>query len=121
MNLLDALTQIHAPASLVEEAERIMAQVMSQAHQLSCKEQQLHLLELKIQKLAHERARYKRLQFGSKAETFDAEQRQLFEDDTAQDIAAVETELAVEAPSETAPTPRSRKKGSAHETEKIAH
>ncbi len=110
MNLLNALTQIHAPASLVEEAERIMAQVMSQAQQLSCNEQQLHMQALKIQKLTHELARYKRLQFGSKAETFDAEQRQLFEDDAAQDIAAVETELAAEVPAETTSPSRPRKK-----------
>ncbi|PRP68551.1 hypothetical protein BUE93_21785, partial [Chromobacterium amazonense] len=85
-------------------------QLQHQTQQLSCKEQLLHLQELKIQKLAHELARYKRLQFGSKAEAFDAEQRQLFEDDTAQDIAAVETELAAEAPAETTSPSRPRKK-----------
>jgi transposase len=63
-------------------------------------------LELKNQQLTHELAYYRRIRFGAKTEAMSAEQLHLFEDDLAQDIAAVEAELS--PPADSQPKPRSR-------------
>lgn len=61
--------------------------------------------EIKIQALIQEVAYLRRMRYGAKSESMSAEQRQLFEDDIVQDMAAVEAELKLPpAPA----TPRSR-------------
>jgi transposase len=65
-------------------------------------------LELKNQQLTPEVAYYRRLRFCAKTEAMSAEQLQLFEDDLAEDIAAVEAELS--PPADSPPKPR-RKAG----------
>ena len=66
----------------------------------------LHAKDIKIKALTHELAYYRRLRFGAKTEAMSAEQLHLFEDDLAQDIAAVEAELST--PAGSPPKPRSR-------------
>jgi len=61
--------------------------------------------EIKIQALIQEVAYLRRMRYGVKNEAMSAEQRQLFEDDVLQDVAAVEAELNLPA---TPATPRSR-------------
>ncbi|WP_298220640.1 hypothetical protein [Halothiobacillus sp.] len=51
-------------------------------------------LELKNQKLTHELAYYRCIPFGAKTEAMSAEQLHLFEDDLAQDVAAVEAQFS---------------------------
>ena len=67
-----------------------------------------HAKDLKIQKLTLELAHYKRVRFGIKSEALTAEQKNLFEDDTDQDLAAIEAELETPAIETTARTPRIR-------------
>jgi transposase len=50
--------------------------------------------ELRIEALTHEIARLRRVQFGARSERMPPEQRSLFEETLAADIAAVEAELA---------------------------
>ena len=54
----------------------------------------LHAKDIKIKALTHELAYYRRIRFGAKTEAMTTEQLHLFEDDLAQDIAAVEAELS---------------------------
>ena len=61
--------------------------------------------DIKIQALIQEVAYLRRIRYGVKSETMNAEQRQLFEDDIVQDVAAVESELKLPA---TPVTPRTR-------------
>lgn len=64
--------------------------------------------DLKIQKLTLELAHYKRVRFGIKSEALTAEQKNLFEDDTDQDLAAIEAQLETSAIETTVRTPRIR-------------
>jgi len=61
--------------------------------------------DIKIQALIQEVAYLRRIRYGVKNEAMSAEQRQLFEDDIVQDVAAVESELELPA---TPATPRTR-------------
>ncbi len=60
--------------------------------------------DIKIQALVQEVAYLRRIRYGVKSEAMSAEQRSLFEEDIAQDIAAVESELKLPVPA----VPRSR-------------
>jgi transposase len=53
--------------------------------------------EIKIQALIQEVAYLRRIRYGVKSEAMNPEQRQLFEDDIVQDVAAVEAELKLPA------------------------
>lgn len=99
------------PASLAE-AQALVAQLQQQLSQrderLLHREQQLHALELKNQKLAHELAYLKRLRFGRKAESLPVDQKALFEDDIDQDLAAIAVEIDPVPAAEVTRTPRTR-------------
>lgn len=82
----------------------MLAQVQNQ---LSQREQQIQLLELKNQKLAHELAYLKRLRYSARSESMSAEQKALFEDDVEQDLAAIAAELDP-TPAEDTRKPRAR-------------
>lgn len=75
------------PPTSLAEAQVMLAQL----------QQQIQMLELKNQKLAHELAYLKRLRFGRKAESLSVEQRSLFEEDLDQDLAAIAAELEPES------------------------
>ena len=63
--------------------------------------------DLTIQKLSHELARLRRVQFAARSEKMDPGQRELFEATMAADIAAVEAELAtLQSPAQQAATRR---------------
>ncbi|OZB82252.1 MAG: IS66 family transposase [Halothiobacillus sp. 13-55-253] len=66
----------------------------------------LHAKDIKIKALTHELAYYRRIRFGAKTEAMSAEQLHLFEDDLAQDIAAIEAQLS--PPADSQPRTRSR-------------
>ena len=65
------------------EAQALVAQLQAQ----------IQTLELKNQKLILEQAHLKRIKFGVKSEALTIEQKQLFEDDGEQDLAAIAAEL----------------------------
>lgn len=73
------------------------------------KDAELTYQEALVAKLTAEIAQLKRLQFGRKAESFVAEQRQLFDETMAEDIAAIEQQLQQAVP-ETASTARQPKR-----------
>ena len=86
----------------------LLAKVQSLVNQAAAHQVELHAKDLKIQKLTLELAHLKRIRFGVKSEAFTAEQKSLFEDDMAQDLAAIEAELATPAPETEPRTPRIR-------------
>jgi transposase len=67
---------------------------------------QIQALELKNQKLVLELAHLKRIRFGTKSEVLSVEQKQLFEDDADQDLAAIAAELDEAPASDDAPVSR---------------
>ena len=76
---------------------RTLEQTLEQRNQeITRREQEIRLLEIKTQKLAFELAHLRRFRFGATSEAFSGEQRSLFEEDLDQDVAAVEAELAAE-------------------------
>ena len=81
MDLLTELAKLNPDPALLAKAQ----DMVNQANRAS-------LLELKNQKLTLELAHLKRLRFGIKSEALTAEQRSLFDDDTDQDLAAIEAE-----------------------------
>lgn len=82
------------------DAEIIQLTEVINSQQLTIRSQ-----DIKIQALVQEVAYLRRIRFGAKSETMSAEQRQLFEDDIVQDVAAVEAELKLPPPPA---APRSR-------------
>ena len=72
------------------EAQALVAQLQAQ---LATRDQHIQSLELKNQKLVLELAHLKRIRFGTKSEALSVEQKQLFEDDADQDLAAIAAEL----------------------------
>ena len=87
------------PASLAEVLDyiRTLEQQLEQRNQeITRREQEIHALEIKTQKLAFELAHLRRFRFGATSEAFSGEQKSLFEEDLDQDLAAVEAELAAE-------------------------
>lgn len=81
---------------------------MAKAQDLVNRANRASLLELKNQKLTLELAHLKRIRFGVKSEALTAEQKNLFEDDTDQDLAAIEAELETPVPETKPRTPRIR-------------
>lgn len=90
------------PPSLAE-AQALVAQLQAQ---LATRDQHIQSLELKNQKLVLELAHLKRIRFGTKSESLSVEQKQLFEDDADQDLAAITAELDEIPASEDAPVSR---------------
>lgn len=72
------------------EAQTLVVQLQAQ---LATRDQQIQFLELKNQKLLLELAHLKRIRFGTKSEALSVGQKQLFEDDADQDLAAIAAEL----------------------------
>lgn len=89
--------QLPAPASLADALAL-----------LSQREQQIHALELKNQKLVHELAYLKRLRYSAKSESMSVEQKVLFDDDVEQDLAAIAVELDPTPAAEDTQKPRAR-------------
>lgn len=80
---LNAITDVDTLRDLVREKIDI----------ISRHERTIHNRDLKIDKLTHELARLRRVQFAVRTEAMSAHQRDLFDEAMAADIAAVEAEL----------------------------
>mgnify|MGYP002621286781 FL=1 len=94
--------------ALIGERERRLAE---QDEALSKAQRQLHTKTLLADKLTHELARLRRLQFSARSERMSAEQRDLFESAVAADIAAIEAQIeAAQADAQDSPTPRPPKR-----------
>lgn len=111
--LLSTLTDPEILRALVAEkvaqiAERDQLLAEREQH-IAERDKAIHFRDVRIEALTHEIARLRRLQFGARSERMAPEQRELFEETLAADIAAVEAELASLATpvtEETAQSPR---------------
>ena len=97
------------PANLDQlSADELRELVRRQAEVITRNDRELNWRQVKIDKLTHEVAYYKRHYFGVKAERLPVEQGQLFEETLAADMAAITEELA--QLSETKPKGQAKRK-----------
>jgi len=87
---LTALTDIDALRALVREQRAVIAQ---RDEAIARRDREIAWKTAKIDKLTHELARLRRVQFAARSERMNPEQRELFDEAMAADIAAVEAEL----------------------------
>ncbi len=90
LSALDGITDPQALRALLADAQAIIAHKDAL---LSQRDQSIERKEALIGQLRREIARLRRLQFSARSERMDPEQRQLFEETMAADIAAVEAQL----------------------------
>lgn len=94
----------------LEDAQVLLINLQEKLLQHDQKIQSLEIknqtLELKNQKLVFELAYLKRMRFGRKSETLPVDQKQLFEDDIDQDLAAIGAELELTPATDDAPVAR---------------
>lgn len=106
---LDAITNVEVLRALVREQ---LTRVAQHEATIAQRDRTIRARDLKIDKLTHELARLRRIQFAAKSEQMDPGQRELFEAAMAADIAALEAELAtIQSPEQKAKvrrTPRRR-------------
>ena len=99
------------PANLDQlSAEELRELVRRQAEVITRNDRELNWRQVKIDKLTHEVAYYKRHYFGVKAERLPVEQGQLFEETLAADMAAMTEELAQLSETETKPKGQAKRK-----------
>jgi len=97
--------EMHALRCQVQEQLQVIA---ARDAQINANARDLVYKDAKIAALTHELVRYKRWIFAARSEKLDPSQRALFEDGVAEDLAAVETELATLR--ESAPAPKAQPK-----------
>lgn len=101
---LATITDVDVLRALVAEKIDVIAQ---RDATIASRERTIHHREAKIAALTAEIARLRRVQFAAKSERMDPDQRTLFDESMAADIAAVESELealrSTPAPSSTTP------------------
>ena len=108
MDLLAELARLKLDPSLLDGVKKLVSEVQAQDVRLQALTAEGRCKDIKIQKLTLELAHLKRIRFGVKNEALTAVQRSLFEEDTDQDLAAVEAELETPVPETKPRTPRIR-------------
>jgi transposase len=109
---LNAITDVSVLRALVTEKIAEIAQhvvsIEQQARIISARDEAIRFRDAKIDKLTHELARLRRLQFAACSERMDPGQRDLFDETLAADIAQLEAELGClrENTASVLPTPR---------------
>lgn len=83
---------------LLEQARHDDSETHRLREQIACRDTELHAAHIKIQALVLELAHLRRLRFGAKSEALRPDQRDLFQETLAADLAAVEAELAHQTP-----------------------
>jgi transposase len=93
---------------LIDQAREEAAKSNRLSEQIARRDTDLHAAQTKIQALVLELAHLRRMRFGARSEAFTGEERDLFQETLASDIAAVEARLAQkqEEQAETAPVPK---------------
>jgi len=102
---LNAITDTDALRALVREQ---IAKVAQRDVIIARRDHEIAYKTAKIDKLTHELARLRRVQFSAKSERMNPEQRELFDEAMAADIAAVEAELDALQDSPSAKPPRAK-------------
>jgi transposase len=82
-----------SPSDVAELAGRMLAQLKASAERARRDEQTIRFKDAKIEKITFELARLKNWKFGARTERMSAEQRQIFEETTAEDEADLEAQL----------------------------
>ena len=102
--VVEKLNEIAARDVLLAVRDQYIA---AHATVLAIRDESIRNRDIQIEALTHEIARLRRLQFAAKSEAMDPEQRALFDEVMAADLAAAETALAALATpaADTAPTP----------------
>ncbi len=90
---------------LIDQAQEEAAKSIHLSEQIARRDTDLHAAQTKIQALVLELAHLRRMRFGARSEALTGEERDLFQETLASDIAAVEARLAQkqEEQAETAP------------------
>lgn len=104
---LNAITDADTLRALVREQ---MAKVAQRDVTIARRDHEIAWKTAKIDKLTHELARLRRVQFAAKSERMNPAQRELFDEAMAADIAAVEAELEALRDRASAPSARPRAK-----------
>lgn len=93
---------------LIDQAQEEAAKSNRLSEQIARRDTDLHAAQTKIQALVLELAHLRRMRFGARSEALTGEERDLFQETLASDIAAVEAKLAQkqEEQAETAPVPK---------------
>ena len=102
MDLHDELARLNVTSTLPEWVVGTVQKLLDQAQQdatealrqLTRRDTELHAAQTKIQALTLELAHLRRMRFGAKSEALSGEERDLFQDTLASDLAAAEAELA---------------------------
>ena len=79
---------------LIDQAQEEAAKSVRLSEQIAHRDTELHCAQTKIQALTLELAHLRRMRFGARSEAFSPEERDLFQDTLASDLAAAEAELA---------------------------
>ncbi len=97
--------------SLIDQAQEQAAEALRLSEQITRRDTELHAAQIKIQALTLELAHLRRMRFGARSEAFSPEERDLFQETLASDLAAAQAELdkkqAEAAASAEPPPPRS--------------
>ena len=92
---------------LLDQAEHEAAEAVRLSEQITRRDTELHAAKTKIQALTLELMHLRRMRYGARSEALSVEERDLFQDTLASDLAAAETELArKQAEAETANEPQ---------------
>lgn len=118
-----------AVQTLVDQAQKDAAEAARLAEQITRRDNELRFAQTKIQALTLELAHLRRMRFGVRSEALTAEQRDLFQETWASDIAAAEAELAKQQASATpidaqvprAPRPRAGRQPLPEHLPRIEH
>jgi transposase len=86
-----------AVQTLLDQAQKEAAQTTRLAEQITHRDSELRTAQTTIQALTLELAHLRRMRFGVRSEALTAEQRDLFQETWASDLAAAEAELAKQA------------------------
>ena len=83
--------------TLLDQAQKDAAEATRLAEQITHRDSELRFAQTKIQALTLELAHLRRMRFGVRSEALTAEQRDLFQETWASDLAAAEAELTKQA------------------------
>ena len=90
---------------LIDQAQKDAAESIRLSEQIARRDIDLHAAQTKIQALVLELAHLRRMRFGARSEAFTGQERDLFQETLASDIAAAEAKLAQEQEDKPATTP----------------
>jgi transposase len=79
--------------SLIDRAQEEAAEALRLSEQITRRDTELHAAQIKIQALTLELAHLRRMRFGARSEAFSSEERDLFQETLASDLAAAQAEL----------------------------